>query len=238
MSIATEISRLQTAKADIKTAIEAKGVTVPSNATLDTYDTYVSQISGGGGTNYLNDYIKGNITTFDVNTLGVFNTKLPKAFGEEYSGVTKVDLTGTGCTGWDGSLGPHGPFYYNSSNSTLQTIIIPSSCTTVGDYCFYKLDGLKLLDYSANAKILPRNAFRANSSITTQVDIVLRRTSTIYNLRDNPVSTTSATFRNYQNMRIYVPSALKASYEADTNWAALVTAGYATFYNLEGSDYE
>lgn len=45
MSIATEISRLQTAKADIKTAIEDKGVTVPSNALLDTYDTYISQIS-------------------------------------------------------------------------------------------------------------------------------------------------------------------------------------------------
>lgn len=49
MSIATEISRIQQAKADIKTAIEAKGVTVPSSATIDTYDDYVSQISGGGG---------------------------------------------------------------------------------------------------------------------------------------------------------------------------------------------
>lgn len=49
MSIASEISRIQQAKADIKTAIQAKGVTVPSSATIDTYDDYVSQISGGGG---------------------------------------------------------------------------------------------------------------------------------------------------------------------------------------------
>lgn len=49
MSIATELTRIQQAKADIKTAIEAKGVTVPSSATIDTYDDYVSQISGGGG---------------------------------------------------------------------------------------------------------------------------------------------------------------------------------------------
>ena len=48
MSIATEITRIQQAKADIKTAIEAKGVTVPSSATIDTYDDYVSEISGGG----------------------------------------------------------------------------------------------------------------------------------------------------------------------------------------------
>lgn len=48
MSIATEISRLQTAKADLKTSIENKGVTVPSATTLDGYAALVDQISGGG----------------------------------------------------------------------------------------------------------------------------------------------------------------------------------------------
>jgi hypothetical protein len=46
MSIASEISRLQTAKADMKTALEAKGVTV-GTAKLDTYDTLISSISAG-----------------------------------------------------------------------------------------------------------------------------------------------------------------------------------------------
>ena len=49
MSISTEITRLQQAKADLRTAIQAKGVTVPAAAKLDDYDTYVGQISGGGG---------------------------------------------------------------------------------------------------------------------------------------------------------------------------------------------
>lgn len=49
MSIATEISRLQTAKAGLKTTIEAKGVTVSSAATLDAYPALVAAISGGGG---------------------------------------------------------------------------------------------------------------------------------------------------------------------------------------------
>lgn len=48
MSIATEIQRLQTAKSDIKDAIEAKGVSVPATAKLDVYDDYIAQISGGG----------------------------------------------------------------------------------------------------------------------------------------------------------------------------------------------
>lgn len=59
MSIASEITRLQTAKANLKTSIEAKGVTVPSNATLDSYSGYVDSISSGGGavsTLYVRDF--------------------------------------------------------------------------------------------------------------------------------------------------------------------------------------
>ena len=47
MSIANEISRLQQAKAALKAAIEAKGVTVPSSATLDDYAALVASISSG-----------------------------------------------------------------------------------------------------------------------------------------------------------------------------------------------
>ena len=48
MSVASEIARLQQAKADIKQAIEDNGITVPSSAKLDTYDDYIAQISAGG----------------------------------------------------------------------------------------------------------------------------------------------------------------------------------------------
>lgn len=47
MSISTEIQRLETAKADIKTAIENKGVTV-GDGTIDTYAQKITEISGGG----------------------------------------------------------------------------------------------------------------------------------------------------------------------------------------------
>jgi len=49
MSIASQITRLQDAKAEIKTAIENKGVTVPSDAKLDTYSDYIDDIETGGG---------------------------------------------------------------------------------------------------------------------------------------------------------------------------------------------
>lgn len=48
MSIKTEITRLQNAKASIKTAIEGKGVTVPDGTKLDGMAALVDSISSGG----------------------------------------------------------------------------------------------------------------------------------------------------------------------------------------------
>ena len=48
MSIASEIERLQGAKAEIKTSIENKGVTVSSDAKLDDYSDYIDSIASGG----------------------------------------------------------------------------------------------------------------------------------------------------------------------------------------------
>lgn len=51
-TIAQEITRINTAKSNIKTSIEAKGVQVPSDALISTYSGYIDQIqTGGGGTN-------------------------------------------------------------------------------------------------------------------------------------------------------------------------------------------
>ena len=44
MSIQSEITRLQTAKANLKTSLENKGATVPSNTTLDGYPAIVNNL--------------------------------------------------------------------------------------------------------------------------------------------------------------------------------------------------
>lgn len=79
MSIASEISRIESAKAAIKTAIEGKGVTVPSSAKLDDYALLIDSIATGGdpelpsgytrhsyiygdGSAYINTGISGNAT--------------------------------------------------------------------------------------------------------------------------------------------------------------------------------
>lgn len=66
MSIATEITRLQNAKADIKTAIESRGVTVPSSAKLDVYDDYILQLGGS-----LIAYDSTNSFSTDANNITV-----------------------------------------------------------------------------------------------------------------------------------------------------------------------
>lgn len=69
MSIATEISRLQTAKADIKTAIENKGVTVPSSTTLDGYATLIDSISSGASNLIQGEFTTGSSAGYDSITL-------------------------------------------------------------------------------------------------------------------------------------------------------------------------
>ena len=48
-NITEQITRLQTAKANLKTSLEAKGVTVADDATLDAYPALVDSIPSGGG---------------------------------------------------------------------------------------------------------------------------------------------------------------------------------------------
>ena len=75
-TIEQNITRITQAKADIKAAIEAKGVTVDSAATIDAYADYVDDIpTGGGGENRLNM---------------LFTKTLTSVTAADLSGVTKL----------------------------------------------------------------------------------------------------------------------------------------------------
>lgn len=78
MSIATEIQRLQTAKIDIKTAIENKGVTV-GDGRIDTYAKKIGEISSG---DYEQGYEDGSLPLTQINSLNtVFSNSV---FPENY----------------------------------------------------------------------------------------------------------------------------------------------------------
>ena len=61
MSIQTELTRLTNAKAAIQTAIEGKGVTVPSGTLLDGMAALIESIEAGGGSS-TKDFYFGTIT--------------------------------------------------------------------------------------------------------------------------------------------------------------------------------
>lgn len=60
MSVGTEISRLENAKAAITTAIAGKGVTVPSGTKLDSMAALIDSIEAGGGANELLEWFGGS----------------------------------------------------------------------------------------------------------------------------------------------------------------------------------
>ena len=127
-TIAENLSRIQSAKTDIRTAIEAKGVTVPSSATIDTYDTYVSQISGGMP-------MPSKLSSASFNDYGLITS------AEIKSGVTSI-----GDTAFYGALSLRSitipdtvtsignSSFYNCSS--LSNITIPSSVTSIGEQAF------------------------------------------------------------------------------------------------------
>ena len=75
MSIQTELTRLTNAKAAIQTAIEGKGVTVPSGTLLDGMASLIESIEAGGGAA---KYSYGSFTPSET-------TALTKAYAIEHN---------------------------------------------------------------------------------------------------------------------------------------------------------
>ena len=72
MSIQTELTRLTNAKAAIQTAIEGKGVTVPSGTLLDGMAALIESIeAGGGGSGTVSGYATGTYTVASDITIGL-----------------------------------------------------------------------------------------------------------------------------------------------------------------------
>ena len=95
MSIATEISRIKSAKSAIAAAIAGKGVTVPDGTLLDGMAALIESIEAGGG-----DVVLGEITftsNEDVTITDAFpvRSQVPKAFFWFEKGLKFNDKTHT-----------------------------------------------------------------------------------------------------------------------------------------------
>ncbi len=160
MSIASEIIRLQTAKADIKTAIEAKGVTVPANATIDDYDTYVSQIqTGGGGNNKFAELVDRSITTLTAADLTGVTTIGQYAF-RGCTSLISVDLVNTSVTTLNTTA---------FANCTSLTSIDLTNIRTMSTGVFNGCSSLTSIVWSSYISVIPQNCFEATGFISLNI---------------------------------------------------------------------
>ena len=245
-TITQNLTRIQQAKADIKTAIEAKGVTVPSSATIDTYDDYVSQISGGS----CDDSVLINLIERDIESIDIpSGTTTIGAYAFYYcSSLTNITIP-SGVT----SIGNYA-FYRCGS---LTSIDIPSGVTSIGSQAFQYCSSLSSCTIGSGVISIGGNAFTYCSNLTS-IDIpdsvtsigngvfgycysltsctigsgVTSIGSNAFNSCTSLISiTVEATtpptlsnvnaFNNTNNCPIYVPSASVTTYQTTDNWTSL-----------------
>jgi hypothetical protein len=247
MSVATEIQRIQSAKGTIKSAIEAKGVTVPSGATLDTYGTYIGSIeTGGSGGNYEQQFI--DLIERDITSVTIPNgTKSIgySAFSNCYS-LTNITIPNSIT-----NIGNYA-FYFCSK---LTSVTIPDTVTSIGDNAFQNCIRLKSIDIPNSVTKINGAVFSDCTSITdvnipnsvtsignaafqscsalTSVEIPDSVTSIGLNAffscsgltsitiqATTPPTLGSNVFGSTNNCPIYVPAESVDAYKAATNWSS------------------
>lgn len=230
MSIASEITRLQTAKADLKTAIEGKGVTVPSSATLDDYADLVDDIqTGGGGVDYMAANINGTLTSYESDDVTSVRQQALRGFGT---------LTGFKCHNVT-SFGNGGYAFY-------QTAIVVLAFPKVTSVNTQALAGIgatfTTLDLGESCTSIGNQSVSTNSNFDT---LILRKANEITTVQGNSLNGTKFASGGAGGT-IYIPKALydhlgdnsSLDYKAATNWSAYNGYGTVTWAKIEGSQYE
>ena len=171
-NIQENITRIQGAKSSLKTSIENKGVTIPDDALIDTYYTYVDQIqtgsSSGGSSDYDSTMEDKHFTINNDNgwprymssaTISDGVTSIPdNAFLN--SGLIEIEIPN--------SVTSLGNSCFSACRS-LSSIDIPDSVTSIGDDCFSGCTVLTSVDIPSGVTELPDYCFsycRSLSSVT------------------------------------------------------------------------
>lgn len=191
--------------------------------TNDTYDTTLINsltvnVSGGGGGGFtLEEYYSQQYPSGDFTFTGTAMSTTPLLGNTAITKVTAPNLETV-----DGS--------FIRNLSSLQYVVLPS-CTKVNVAGIGYNANLLGIDWFGGD--IASMAFAGNSKLTT---MVIRKTSAIVPAGQPNMFNSSKT--TAKPIHVYVPSALKATYEAATNWSTWVSDGTVIFHNIEGSLYE
>lgn len=229
MSIASEITRLQSAKADIKTSIEGKGVSVPSTAKLDEYAGYIDEIETGGGGGGQEDaivertisgtYVNDRVTRIGNSAFAGCNDLVSASFGaaNRIGGYAFY-----GCSSLQAVNAPAVLSIYASAFrecSQLTSMNTPSA-QMIAQYAFYYCKKLSSMNLPEIQEIRS-NAFYSCWLLTS---LNLSGVSSVPVLSNsNAFAITPIAGYNTsagRNGSIYVPSSLYAAFQTATNWQA------------------
>jgi hypothetical protein len=133
MSIASEITRLQTAKANIKSAIEGKGVTVSSSAKLDDYANLISSIE----------------TASTVYTYIAVTSTLNSTERATMQNLQIYDSTGQSWTSPGGLPEPTSQYYYRFTDGYFDN----SNEKTILGLCIGDANETKIFDFMASTNV-------------------------------------------------------------------------------------
>lgn len=170
-NIQENITRIQGAKSSLKTSIQNKGVTIPDEALIDTYYTYVDQIQTGSSSGSAEYDSTMEDKHFTVNN--------DNGWPSLYTSATITD----GIT----SL-PVSAF----ANTPIIEIEIADSVTSLGSACFRSCKALSSITIPSGVTELPNNCF-SGCSMLTSITIPDSVTSLGSHCFDNCYSLTSIT---------------------------------------------
>lgn len=263
MSISSEITRLQTAKADLKSVLENKGVTVPSQATLDDYADLVDAIETGGE-GWTWDTLANQNTPAGAVSFETATAISAQAFYNR-KGITSVDLTGITSIG----------MYAFAEDSNITEITNGNDVLTIGQYAFRNCNKLGWLYFPKCTEITTGGyafygAGKSGYGVVFPAYVGTTRSdffrSTRYTVCDLGEKVTALGTRHFYNdsvaytvilrnpdavvtaadtnrlplnagTKVYVPSALVESYQIASNWSVAYSRG-VQFLPIEGSQYE
>lgn len=132
MSVATELTRIQGAKAALKTSIRNKGVSVSDDALISEYPALVDAIeAGGGGDTAMKENVQGTLTSYAIPN-GVTSIRY-------YAFVYLHSLESITIPDSVTSIGGNA-FQWCTR---LESVTIPDSVTEINDYAFNNCSNLK-----------------------------------------------------------------------------------------------
>ena len=183
MSIATEISRLQTAKADIKAALESKTIAVSSTLKIDEY------------VQLINKYLVKD--TRVVAKFNVTSTSSPTPIGYSTSGFSAIEIDGVELPSVVSAYtfstkGTHTVKYTLTDPTTisvsaftdcttLTSVSIPNSVTSIGYSAFYDCRSITSINIPSGVTSIGDRVFGAGTILSMVVD----SGNTVYDSRNN-----------------------------------------------------